>query len=148
MAKIQESNLWNWLSGARQVLKSTLDMHRVENVVGTGFPDVEGFASPNNPFWIELKALQYPKDPTKPIDHQVTQDQISWLYNRAAVGGKSWVLFQFGSGASHLRLLFPGRSAPKLQEPLTLTDLRDLSVDVSNLTPAEVIRVAANLHSA
>lgn len=145
MTKIKEANLWDWLSRARIVLRQQLHMVRVENLVEEGFPDVEGCLSPGKAFWIELKALKYPLNFEAEVRHTVTQDQISWLYNRAAVGGSSWVLFQFGESSNSLRLLLPGIEATKLQQKLTLNDLRDLSKDVSNLTQAEVIHVAANV---
>lgn len=147
MSKVKEANLWNWLSGARSTFKQQLHMVRVENIVESGYPDVEGFLYPNKAFWIELKALEYPSSFVADVKHNVTQEQISWLYNRAAVGGFSWVLFQFGEGSNRLRLMMPGIDVPKLQQKLSLNDLMQQSRVVSNLSPSEVIRVAANIHS-
>lgn len=145
MPKAKETSLWDWLSRARRYYREELDIQRVENLVGSGTPDVEGFLQGRGSFWIELKALESPKSDDSNVNHQVSQDQISWLYNRWASGGKGWILFQFGSGAAAEKFLMYGEKVLRLQSPITYRELKLLSVTVSTLTPEEVIYAAATL---
>lgn len=143
MAKAKETSLWNWLSEARKFYRENLDLQRIENLVGTGTPDTEGHLRDCSSFWIELKSLEEPKALNSNVNHQVSQEQISWIYNRTASGGNAWVLFQFGSGALAEKYLLPGANILELQQPITYGHLKTLSILVSSLPPEGVIHAAA-----
>jgi hypothetical protein len=85
-------------------------MQRVENLVGTGTPDVEGFY--RKQFWIELKAVGRPINGH--IDVEVSPEQVAWHRRRQRAGGATWFLIQVGSGHGAKRYLIPGHRADAL----------------------------------
>jgi hypothetical protein len=107
-------------------MRERLHMERIENLVGTGTPDVQGFFGEQ--FWVELKALSRPADKTTPIDCELDIDQVRWHRNRWRVGGRSWLLIQVGSRNQARRYLIPGYRAFVLQKPALESDLEAFCV--------------------
>jgi len=149
--KIKESNLWNWLSKAKDVLKDHLDIQRVENSTGSGTPDVEGHLKGKDSFWIELKTAARPTRNTTPINHGLKPAQIGWIYRRNMAGGNVFVLLQVGSGATAKRYLIEGSQILEFQKPLTEGMIHGLATwtrETSNLTPYDVIIIATGYQRA
>lgn len=105
-----EQAAWNSL---RPVLQSlSLDPHRVENVVGPAFPDVD-YAFGN----IELKAMaEFPMRPDTLVKvPEFTGAQAGWLYRRWMAGGLSWLSIRVG----HEWYWFDGQKAMLVYKGLT-----------------------------
>lgn len=105
----RESSLWVWLKKARYHFRENLDLSRLENLVGAGQPDVEGYLKGKGQLWIELKAADRPKRSTTNVDLKHTRpSQVEWHNKRARLGGISFLLIQVGSGHEARRYLVPG----------------------------------------
>ena len=100
-------------------------LDRVENVVGTGMPDVN-FCSRGVECWIEMKSPKEPKRASTPLfgsNHKLSQDQKNWLLRQCRAGGFSYVLI-----ATDKRwMLISGRHADDLNG-LTVLELLSRSV--------------------
>lgn len=145
----KESGLWGWLAKAKRTLKSSLHIHRIENSVMAGMPDVEGFLEDGGQFWFELKSKDRPARPDTPVRFPMEkrQAQVRWLQKRWALGGKAFLLCQVGRGAERQIYLIPGKFAPQVRSGLNEAQLREISVYVGGgykLDPAEVIRAGAH----
>lgn len=130
----RESSLWTWLSGAKRIARDKLDMHRIENSLESGMPDVEGCYNGAS-FWLELKSIDIPKKDTTHFNHTLTPEQISWIHTRTKAGGAVGVLIR----AKPYRLLLAGRWILIAQEPRTFKDFVSYCEDVSDEEPIEVI---------
>jgi hypothetical protein len=113
--KAREGSLWQWLSRARYVHRERLDMERIENMLGSGHPDVRGVLSGDS-FYIELKSVPRPTRKAT-IASTIRKEQADWADRYIAAGGKAhYLLIQVGSGvgsaarylidATHIRFLF------------------------------------------
>lgn len=113
----RESSLWKWLSNARLALPDTLQIERVENSIGAGFPDVDGFLAPAGAFQLELKSTERPARPTTPIRFALRnrEKQIAYMRKRWELGGNAFFLLQVGSGADRIVYLAPGDIGAELQ---------------------------------
>ncbi len=129
-------------------LREDLHIQRVENLVGSGAPDVEGKLREGSQFWIELKSAARPKR-DGPIRFKVRDSQVEWMRRRVAVGGQAWLLLQVGSGRAAERYLVWGGHAAKVQEGWTETTLIQACEirheRFKKNDPADVIRRAAGL---
>jgi hypothetical protein len=148
MAK--ESGTWLWLKKARLIFRASLHMHRIENSVMAGMPDVEGFLEDGGQFWLELKAEERPKRPTTPVRFAMKKRvaQVEWLKKRWAIGGKAFLLLQVGTGAERKIYLVPGKFSEEVRDGLTEDQLLEIATYCeggSRLTPDRVIRAACNL---
>lgn len=94
---------------------------RIENKVSCGVPDVHfaGMAYRHKGCgvltgWIELKVVpKWPKHPKTPIRlPHLTDDQVNWHLTHHMHHGKSWLMIE----DEGVVFVFPGRSAPDLQE--------------------------------
>lgn len=139
--KIKEANLWRWFSQACKSLGPDLFLTRIENDLDSGTPDVHGCYN-GKTFWVELKALAKPKNPLK-VSLNLSPGQISWHFNYARSGGKSYVLVQFGSGKDSQKFLIPNQNILQFQEPVTLGALQYLGTTVTNQSPGGVISYVA-----
>lgn len=75
------------VSGLRE-----LDAVSVENLVGSGTPDVNII-----PGWIELKKLvRWPRSGVVKVPHY-TPEQRAWSFRRARAGGRTWMLLRIDS---------------------------------------------------
>jgi len=125
----RESQLWNWLSVARHQFTTSLQIYRIENLLGAGIPDVEGFlrlSDCSGQFWLELKSSERPKKKETPIRFRLEDRdaQILFMRRRWEMGGNAFFLLQVGSGRSDRSLfLAPGDLGDKLKAGLTESDL-------------------------
>lgn len=154
-----ESNLWRWLSAARNELAPGLHMERVENLVGAGTPDVEGFLYCRNTllvtspvraqFWLELKSKERPARSSTPIRFPLEKRaaQIEFMRRRWELGGNAFWLLQIGSGAERRLYLAAGDLGERLKQGMSESEI---AVEVATYgalspkaTPGEVILWAA-----
>lgn len=116
----RENSLWKWLKPVRIHFREKLVLGRLENSVGAGWPDVEGFLEDYGQIWIELKSAARPADPLTNVDLKHTRDaQVRWLSKRWAMQQRVFILIQVGSGYAALRYLIPGNLAQDLQDGQT-----------------------------
>jgi hypothetical protein len=132
-----ESSLWTWLAKARVALGDALHMERVENLLGAGTPDVEGFVSfeplpyPNErlpfrgQFHLELKSSERPVRPMTPVRFKLRnrEKQIAFMRRRWELGGNAFFLLQVGSASERFLYLAPGDLGARLQAGITESDL-------------------------
>jgi len=97
-----EANLWKWLSKAKKHYKEDLHLNRLENLIGSGTPDVEGCLY-GCQFWIELKCI--PKRTNSPLKIRFQPAQIPWMQRRQRAGGRVFVLLQVGARQASRYLL-------------------------------------------
>jgi len=135
-SKTRESSLWAWLRDGTKDLRPELHLTRIENLVGEGTPDVEGWYA--NQFWCELKALT-----RKPglIDSEVSQEQIRWHRRRWQAGGRSWFLIQLGSSHRAVRFLIPGEAHLLFRIPVTEKLLEKHSVLKPSASPHDYVKM-------
>jgi hypothetical protein len=118
----------------RGIIRPKLSMfgvlHRIENVVELGTPDVTytlraNTTSPAVSGWIELKhANAWPARPdTKFRFSRYTPDQAGWLYEWDRVGGKACVMALVGTTF----FLVPGYYAHDLQRGATRDTIKQLA---------------------
>jgi hypothetical protein len=108
-----ESALWKSL---RQIMDPTryptfatrVHLERVENGVGEGFPDVDGFVRGWGPIQFELKSAARPVRSSTPIRFKVRPLQPPWNIRRWLAGGNNWWLLQVGEGHDRSVILAPG----------------------------------------
>ncbi|WP_027521730.1 hypothetical protein [Bradyrhizobium sp. Ec3.3] len=106
----RESSLWNWLSKARLELPDHVHMERVENMLGAGFPDVDGYFAPHGAFQLELKSTKRPARPTTPVRFALKgrEAQMAYLKKRWGLGANAFFFLQVGEGADRTLYLAPG----------------------------------------
>jgi hypothetical protein len=136
----RESGLWKWLSNARQDLRECVDLRRVEDSIGAGFPDVDGFAlmkeqKRDGALWveeiipfafkIELKSEVRPARPATPVRFKVQKRaaQIEFMRKRYTMGESAYFLLQVGEAADRMLYLAPGDCGARLKEGLTESEL-------------------------
>jgi hypothetical protein len=113
--KAREGSLWQWLSRARLAFRERLDIERIENMLGSGHPDVRGTLAGDN-FYIELKSVPRPTRKTT-IASTIRKEQAEWADRYIEAGGRAhYLLIQVGSGvgsaaryligAEHIRFLY------------------------------------------
>lgn len=133
----RESQLWTWLAKGRLHFKLRLHMHRVENPVSPGMPDVEGhlgieaFAHHRNraaiahgQFWIELKSAKRPIRKTTPIRFKMRPKQVEWARRRWNIGGSVYWLLQVGDGGSRCVYMLRGSFGAALAAGMTEDAIR------------------------
>lgn len=157
----RESSLWKWLSGARDKMRERVDLRRVEDSIGAGFPDVDGFAvwhfynkddsritdTIRFPFKLELKSHERPARPTTPIRFPLEKRhaQIEFMRKRYTMGEAAYFFLQVGSGADAMRYLAPGDAGARLKNGLTESELGVLCATENGMvfdrktTPEQVI---------
>ncbi|MCK1668668.1 hypothetical protein [Bradyrhizobium sp. 153] len=113
----RESSLWTWLSKARLEFPDVLHMERVENMLGAGFPDVDGYLRPHGAFQLELKSTTRPARPTTPVRFalQKRDAQIKFLRTRWELGANAFFLLQVGEASDRVLYLAPGNVGDKLK---------------------------------
>ncbi len=119
---MSEKNANSHLRGDIQ-LGDRLD--RVENVVGTGMPDVNGCFE-GYEFWIETKQPDEPKREGTALfasNHPVSQDQKNWMLKQINAGGNAF----FYIVTDNWRLLVHGMHADKLNE-MTVGQIGRISI--------------------
>jgi hypothetical protein len=112
-----------WRDTVKPYLSPFGVMHRVENTVETGTPDVTyTLRHPTTNLvasgWIELKETTLPVRPTTIVRFKrFTAEQADWLYDWAKVGGRAWLLVRLGNKFS----LIDGLYAPSIQQGVSLS---------------------------
>ena len=136
-----EKNLWLWLkSGTKHMPK--LDLQRVENVCGQGYPDVDGCYDGSS-FKLELKSVVRPARVTTPIRVKFQPAQIPWLKRRWACGGACFVLLRVGAGRDASRYLIRGCDADRLASGLKEVDIPIISIIPPDSSAVDIIQIAA-----
>lgn len=119
-----------WRNTVKPQLSSFGVMHRIENTVEAGTPDVTytlrhpstGRAASG---WIELKATSLPARQTTIVRFKrFTPEQAEWLREWAAFGGRAWLLVRLGPRFA----LVNGLDCPEVQRGATLGRFMELSV--------------------
>ena len=111
---------------------------RLENLVGTGWPDVEACIDGIS-VWIELKSEARPKRRDTPIRPKLRTSQSEWHKTRASVGFRhNWVLLQVGSSRAARLYLLPGDRYDDIKA-VTEAELTELSVVPPTATAADVL---------
>lgn len=116
-------------------------MCRVENLVGSGFPDVEGCFDGNS-FYVELKGALRPARPNTPVRVKWQPGQKPWLSRRWAAGGSAFVLLRVGIGAGISRYLFRGDQLD-LVGRVPESDLIEISLVSLSATGPDIVACAA-----
>jgi hypothetical protein len=164
----RESELWSWLSKARLHFKTRLHIHRIENPVSPGMPDVEGFLQgasvrrgggisvapgamirfePEGQFWFELKTTARPAKAATPIRFKMRPKQIEWARRRWALGGKCYWLLQVGHGGTRAVYMLAGDAGSAIDKGMTEAALGKRCLMAASLfgdkiTPEAIIRKA------
>lgn len=130
----RESSLWAWLSKARHDFGSTLHIQRIENFVGAGTPDVEGFLQTpemSGQFWLELKSIARPARATTPLRFPLKdrKEQVEFMRKRWEIGGNCFWLLQVGSGYDRVIYLAPGPLGEALRNGMIEAQLALACVD-------------------
>lgn len=123
----RESGLSRWLMDARRTLPG-LQITRVENSVGAGFPDVDGYLREYGAFQIELKSTKRPARESTPLRFALRgrDAQIDYLARRWVLGGAAFFLLQVGDGADRTLYLAPGSAGARLRAGITESELAAL----------------------
>jgi hypothetical protein len=104
-------------------MRTVGDFQRVENMVGTGMPDVN-YCIEGVEGWIELKQTQgWPRFSHKPLvlDHYTPQQRL-WHRRRTSAGGRVYVMLQIVRPCTYV--LLPARwSAEHLGLDATQADI-------------------------
>lgn len=104
-----DGGLWNYI---RPLISPFGRATRVENLLGKGTPDVAWtFGGVSG--WLELKYEKNKMAGAMEIK-SLTLEQVIWLEEEVASGGRAWVLLKFGTSYLLLkpwvvRLIFDGR---------------------------------------
>lgn len=118
--RLKEQRLWDTLK--RQTDGSSLWLQRVENLCGTGMPDVLVANGRGDLKWVELKATEVPKRAATALLGKagVSPAQRGWHLKAASMNVQTWILVR--AGKEHF--LVPGRFAAEVNDwPLSLFKL-------------------------
>lgn len=124
---MKESQFWSTI--VKPQLSSFGVLHRIENTVESGTPDVTYSlrhpAKPRNVSgWIELKVTKRPvRQETIVRFKRFTVEQAEWLREWSAVGSSAWLLTMIGPYFT----LIDGRHCPRVQAGVTLREFQELS---------------------
>lgn len=101
---MSEKTSYNWLKASVFCVRNDR-LDRIENIVVTGMPDVNGCVG-GNEFWIECKHPKEPKRAATPLfgsNHKLTQEQANWLLRQSNAGGKAFVFIDTDSFRALMR---------------------------------------------
>ena len=112
--RLKEQRLWDSM---RKALLGVVRTERIENMAGTGRPDVdclfEGRFTP-----VELKAVdEAPARSSTPVLGDkvgLSIAQRNWALNWRRHGGRSLIVVGVGKGAARRIFIFPGRQADEV----------------------------------
>lgn len=144
MSGSRETGLWAWLSKAKKHYREDLEMHRVENTLAAGMPDVEGCLH-SSQFFIELKSTSRPARLETLIRFAVRdrEAQQDWIEKRWSMAENTWLLLQVGSGHKLARYLVPGCFAKEVYDGITEDRLRRMARNDQSDTAAQIVKLAA-----
>ena len=132
----REVRLWEWLRENSRGMPG-LHMRRVENLVSSGDPDVDGCIN-GVYFELELKGCDRPKQGGV-LDFEVRQAQVVWHRKRWRVGGNCWIYCRVGKARDIQRYLVPGNKAQILADGVTEAQLAELSLISPDLDAKSVL---------
>jgi hypothetical protein len=119
--KIKEKHLWQWVKTQYKNAPSGAFIERVENSVGSGFPDVAGMYN-GVPVMLELKTAGTPVRKTTGINIRSASlpGEIEWHKKYREAGGLSYMLLQVGKRrfliySEHMHL-FDNLQSPTISE--------------------------------
>lgn len=120
---MSEKTAYNWLK--KNVFRSPHRIDRIENLVGTGMPDVNGCVVRGFEFWLEVKNPTEPKRPSTPLfgsNHKVSQEQANWFLTQRKAGGRClfWIV------TDKRRMLVPGIYADTLNK-MTVSEIVEVA---------------------
>jgi|DEB0MinimDraft_6_1074348.scaffolds.fasta_scaffold141633_1 penicillin-binding protein-related factor A (putative recombinase) len=141
VTKDKEKALWAWLRDGAKPVRRDLHMHRVENEVEVGCPDVEGCYR-GSCFWTELKSCPEP-GPRGGVQVKITDRQMDWLRRRRKVGGLAWLLIRVGTGNKRRHYLLEGEDLTALRKSVQEVWLAERSVIGEKDGAASIIRAMA-----
>ncbi len=133
----REVRLWEWMRDSLKGVKG-LHMRRVENLVSTGDPDVDGCYM-GRYFEVELKGCDRPARTATVLDFEVRSSQLAYHRRRWRSGGNNWVYIRVGKGKDVMRYLVPGSEVPTLYVGVTEEQLLKLAVLPPIHTAAELL---------
>lgn len=109
--------------------------NRIENVAGTGLPDINCCLG-GVEVWIETKYPTIPKRLSTPLfgsNHKLSQEQMNWFAQQTQAGGNSFVYIE----TDDRRILIHGRHADDLNV-MTLNEIVALAeIVLAKPTPSE-----------
>lgn len=139
--KARESATWKWLKQAERSFGDRLFMERVENVVGSGFPDVRGTYNGRD-FFLELKSAALPARLTTPIRTGLRPEQVEWAKSYMQAGGRNlFVLIRVGPRKRFL--IAAPHFQPLYDHPVIESRLAELSMTPPDASPAAIIERAS-----
>lgn len=146
MAK--ETALWSWLSKARLTMREHIDLRRVEDAMGAGFPDVDGYMrggwlptqSDGFPFKLELKSEVRPARAATPIRFKVQKRtaQLEFMRRRYDMGESAYFLLQVGEASERRLFLAPGDIGADLKRGVNEAELALLCVNEGQIFDSKV----------
>ena len=143
----RETDMWRWLKKATLSMKDDLQIERIENSIGAGFPDVEGCVRFERAFTIELKQTARPKRESTLIRFKVRDEQVTWNRIRWELNGSAWFLCQLGSGHDRTLYLIPGCYGAELLAGVTRDRLALLAANdcrhKAKPKPEDIVQLAA-----
>lgn len=140
-----ERNLWEWLREQSKPLLAAKRLHlcRIENMVSSGYPDVEGCLD-GLTFQLELKGALRPANPKTPIRVTWQPGQKPWLKKRWSVGGSCFLYIRVGKGREVKRYLIRGDQVDEVGD-ITESRLEELSLLHDDADGCEVLNCAAGI---
>lgn len=141
--KTRENGLWKWLNGGRP---PGCLLHRVENSIDVGTPDVIGkFEAAGPAFWIELKVADAVGRDGLRVPHLIAE-QVSFLRRWQAAGTPSSLLVQLGQGNEARRWLIPAKWAHCLLDSTVSVEWMDRhSPESAWSEQGDILRAAAQI---
>jgi len=151
----REASLWKWLSNARNELRDQVDLRRVEDAIGAGFPDVDGLLtmrpehsdSPDEDpfgFKLELKSEKRPARLSSPIRFALEKRraQIEFMRKRYTMGEAAYFFVQVGEAADAMRYLVPGDAGARLREGMVESEIAVLCATENGMVFNKTVKPA------
>jgi hypothetical protein len=143
-----DGGLWAWLGPKCKMIEG-LHILRVENSIGSGYPDVDACFK-GRAFKIELKHGEtFKKSDAVTVVFQ--KEQPGWIKKRWRCGGNVWVLIKLGMGHKMRLYLIRGcdiggiSDGEKVVWKTSERYLSDISVITPNADVETIIRTAAGI---
>lgn len=136
----RESALWAWLKTHLKELKPLKHhVHRIENSVAKGTPDVEGTIDGKS-FWCELKVAHAMANDRWRV--RITVEQVRFALRRSKAGGASWVLVRCcgRTWRDNKHFLVRGEDAEQLLQPIETSRLSELSACIPDAAAVEILK--------
>lgn len=124
--KISESALWKWIVKNNPDPKA-FHFERLENLVGSGIPDVVHKHKEGETIWIELKTARKPVRPTSKIFKKgyFNKSQEVWHKKWSGLGAKVYILL----GVDKERYLISTIGIESAINDFTYSDIQKYKID-------------------